>query len=90
MDLRGDVYLYREAAFPGLPGALRYVIGRVSPTLGLEEIVADFLADPARTVEPVEGDELFLDAFDQVVTARLRQLDADVDAGWASYRGLLR
>ncbi|MFI5777521.1 dTDP-4-amino-4,6-dideoxy-D-glucose ammonia-lyase [Nocardia sp. NPDC051570] len=90
VDLRGDVYLYREAAFPGLPGALRYVIGRVSPTLGLEEIVSEYLADPTRTVEPVKGDEFYLDAFDQVVTARLRQLDADVDAGWAAYRGLLR
>lgn len=90
VDLRGDVYLYREAAFPGLPGALRYVIGRVSPALGLKEIVSEFLADPARTVEPVDGDEFYLDAFDQVVTARLCQLEADMNAGWATYRGLLR
>jgi dTDP-4-amino-4,6-dideoxy-D-glucose ammonia-lyase len=89
-DLRGDVYLYREAAFPGLPGALRYVIGRVAPGRGLEKIVAEFLGDPERRVEPVDGDEFFLDAFDQVVTARLRQLDADVEAGWSTYRGLLR
>ncbi|KAA2259156.1 dTDP-4-amino-4,6-dideoxy-D-glucose ammonia-lyase [Solihabitans fulvus] len=90
VDLRGDVYLYREAAFPGLPGATRYVIGRISPTAGLEQIVTDYLADPTRTVEPVDGDEFYLDAFDQVVTARLRQLDADVDAGWSAHRGLLR
>lgn len=48
------------------------------------------LADQTHAVDPMEGDELYLDAFDQVVTARLRQLEADVDAGWAAYRGLLR
>ncbi len=90
VDLRGDVYLYREAAFPGLPHATRYVIGRVAPGRGLEKIVSDFLADPERRVSPVAGDEFFLDAFDQVVTARLRQLHADVGAGWSAHRGLLR
>jgi dTDP-4-amino-4,6-dideoxy-D-glucose ammonia-lyase len=36
------------------------------------------------------GDELYLDGFDHVVTARLRQLEADLAAGWGAARGLLR
>lgn len=40
VDLLGDVYLYRESGFPGLPGADRYIAGRVGPNHGLGEVVA--------------------------------------------------
>jgi dTDP-4-amino-4,6-dideoxy-D-glucose ammonia-lyase len=89
LDPLGNVFLYREAAFPGLPGADRYVIGRIGPGTGLGEVVEAFVTSGAGV--PAEaGDELYLDGFDHVVTARLRQLEADLAAGWGAARGLLR
>lgn len=89
VDLRGDVYLYREAGFPDLAGADRYVAGRVGPDRCLLEIVSDFVSK-GRRVTPRAGDEYFLDGFDQVITARLNQLQADLDDGWGEARGFLR
>jgi dTDP-4-amino-4,6-dideoxy-D-glucose ammonia-lyase len=83
------VFLYREAAFPGLAGADRYVAGRVTAATGLGDVVSAFVTS-GRRVAARPGDELFLDGFDQVVTARLRQLESDVAAGWGAHRGLLR
>ncbi|OCC10562.1 dTDP-4-amino-4,6-dideoxy-D-glucose ammonia-lyase [Streptomyces sp. PTY087I2] len=89
VDLLGDVYLYREAAFPELPGADRYVIGRVTADRGLLAIVGDFVAS-GREIVSAPGDPYFLDAFDQVVTARLNQVEADIGDGWDLLRGALR
>ncbi|MFD3686129.1 dTDP-4-amino-4,6-dideoxy-D-glucose ammonia-lyase [Nocardiopsis sp. NPDC058631] len=89
VDIRGDVYLYREAGFPDLAGADRYVAGRVGPGTGLLDVVDRFVADGAR-VEPHPGDEYFMDGYDQVVTGRLNQLEADLAAGWGPARGFLR
>lgn len=89
VDLLGDVYLYREAGFPGLPGADRYIAGRVGPGSGLLDVLEDFIGT-RREVLPRPGDEQFLDGFDQVVTARLRQLETDVRQGWAEHCGLIR
>ncbi|MFE3768209.1 dTDP-4-amino-4,6-dideoxy-D-glucose ammonia-lyase [Streptomyces sp. NPDC059122] len=88
VDVLGDVYLYREAGFPGLPGADRYIAGRVTPQTGLREVIGKYLAEDPHIV-PAQGDEFFLDGFDQAVTARLSQLEADTAAGWAAHRGLL-
>ncbi|MET0419893.1 MAG: dTDP-4-amino-4,6-dideoxy-D-glucose ammonia-lyase, partial [Actinoplanes sp.] len=89
IDVLGDVYLYREAGFPGLTGADRYIAGRVGPGRTLAQVVEDYVRNNT-TVEPAEGDEFFMDGFDQVVTARLNQLEADVAAGWHDFRGFLR
>ncbi|MEV6800360.1 dTDP-4-amino-4,6-dideoxy-D-glucose ammonia-lyase [Micromonospora rifamycinica] len=89
VDLLGDVYLYREAAFPGLPGADRYRIGTVSPGTTLAQVVERFVASGA-TVVAKPGDEYFLDGFDQAVTARLNQMETDLAEGWADRRGFLR
>ncbi|MDB1090300.1 dTDP-4-amino-4,6-dideoxy-D-glucose ammonia-lyase [Streptomyces sp. ACA25] len=89
VDLLGDVYLYREAAFPGLRGADRYRIGTVRPGTTLFQVVETFVTG-GESVAPVEGDEYFMDGFDQVVTARLNQLEADVADGWGERRGFLR
>ncbi|SFB25907.1 dTDP-4-amino-4,6-dideoxy-D-glucose ammonia-lyase [Amycolatopsis marina] len=89
IDLLGDVYLYREAGFPGLTGAHRYIAGRVEPGTALSDVVRSHLAN-GRTIDPLDGDEYFLDGFDQVVTARLNQVEADIAAGWGDVRGLLR
>ncbi|RII07923.1 Radical SAM superfamily protein [Streptomyces sp. YIM 130001] len=89
IDLRGDVYLYREAGFPGLAGAHRYIAGRVGPGSTLAQVVDEYVTSGAR-VEPAPDDHFFLDGFDQVVTARLNQAESDLAAGWADARGFLR
>ncbi|MEU7488480.1 dTDP-4-amino-4,6-dideoxy-D-glucose ammonia-lyase [Streptomyces sp. NPDC042319] len=89
VDLLGDVYLYREAGFPDLDGADRYIAGRVGPGTSLAEVVERFVGD-GRQIAPHDGDEYFMDGFDQVITARLNQLEADVAAGWGDARGFLR
>jgi len=89
VDLLGDVYLYREAGFPDLKGAHRYIAGRVTPDTSLAEVVERFVAE-RREVEPMPGDEYFLDGYDQVINARLNQMTADVADGWADVRGFLR
>ncbi|MEU8775802.1 dTDP-4-amino-4,6-dideoxy-D-glucose ammonia-lyase [Streptomyces sp. NPDC048606] len=89
VDLLGDVYPYRESGFPGLAGAPRYVLGRVGPDTSLAQVVETFVNGGAR-VEPAPGDQYFLDGFDQVVTARLNQTEADLAAGWGEARGFLR
>ncbi|MEV4690562.1 dTDP-4-amino-4,6-dideoxy-D-glucose ammonia-lyase [Micromonospora echinospora] len=89
IDLLGDVYLYREAGFPGLKGADRYIAGRIGPDTGLIDVMEDFVGK-RQEIAPLPGDEQFLDGFDQVVTARLRQLEADVRQGWPDHRGLIR
>jgi dTDP-4-amino-4,6-dideoxy-D-glucose ammonia-lyase len=81
VDLLGDVYLYREAAFIGRVGADRYIIGRLTPELGLAELLQRYLADSDRFVAPRAGDEIFLDAFDHAVTAFLRQASDDLHFG---------
>ena len=83
VDLLGDVYLYREAAFIGRVGADRYIIGRLTPELGLAELLQRYLADRDRFVVPRAGDEIFLDAFDHAVTAFLRQASDDLHFGSA-------
>ncbi|MFD9896477.1 dTDP-4-amino-4,6-dideoxy-D-glucose ammonia-lyase [Amycolatopsis sp. NPDC059027] len=89
VDLLGDVYLYREAGFPGLAGAQRYIAGRLGPGTSLSDVVAKFVADDRR-IEPRDGDEYFLDGFDQALTARLNQLETDIADGWRHTRGFLR
>ncbi|MEU5304241.1 dTDP-4-amino-4,6-dideoxy-D-glucose ammonia-lyase [Streptomyces noursei] len=89
VDLLGDVYLYREAGFPELDGAQRYIAGRVTPRTSLREVVETFIQDNKR-IEPRPGDEYFLDGFDQAVTARLNQLERDIADGWGEHRGFLR
>lgn len=88
IDLLGDVYLYREAGFPGLPGATRYIAGRVTPSRSLRTVVHDFVVS-GRSIPPRPGEEFFLDGFDQSVTARLNQLEQDIADGWEEYRGLV-
>jgi dTDP-4-amino-4,6-dideoxy-D-glucose ammonia-lyase len=72
VDLLGDVYLYREAAFIGRAGADRYIIGRMSNEVGLAEILERFNETRELFAVPQPGDEIFLDAFDHAVTSALR------------------
>lgn len=89
VDLLGDVYLYREAGFPDLPGATRYICGRVDDRHGLGRVVDDFVRH-GKGISAAEGDQYFLDGFDQVVAARLNQMTDDLADGWGNARGFLR
>jgi dTDP-4-amino-4,6-dideoxy-D-glucose ammonia-lyase len=89
VDLLGDVYLYREAAFLERPGATRYVIGRISPTRSLEDVVAEFLAS-GQTIEPLPGETSYFDIFDHVVTKLLNQADEDERFGVPFEHGPVR
>lgn len=89
VDIRGDVYLYREAGFPDLSGADRYIAGRIGSGAGLVDVVSDFVSSGRRVV-PRPGDEYFMDGYDQVVTARLNQIESDLASGWGDVRGFLR
>jgi len=81
VDLLGDVYLYREAAFIGRAGADRYIIGRLSDEVGLVEVLERFNESRELFAVPQPGDEIFLDAFDHAVTAFLRQASDDLNFG---------
>jgi len=80
LDLLGDVYLYRDAAFPNRPGADRYKIGTITKTRSLEIVVRDFLEN-GREIVPLPNDTWLMDAFDHVVTNLIWQAQADERAG---------
>ena len=80
IDLLGDVYLYRDAAFPNRPGADRYRIGTITKTRSLETIVREFIAS-GREIAPLPNDTWLMDAFDHVVTNLIWQAQADDRAG---------
>jgi dTDP-4-amino-4,6-dideoxy-D-glucose ammonia-lyase len=80
VDLLGDVYLYRDAAFLERPGADRYIIGRVSQERSLERVVADFL-ESGREIPPLPDDPALMDAFDHVVTKTIWQAESDARIG---------
>jgi len=80
IDILGDVYLYRDAAFLERPGADRYIIGRVTKTRSLEQVVRDFLAS-GREIPAMPKDPALMDAFDHVVTKVISQSAADERAG---------
>jgi dTDP-4-amino-4,6-dideoxy-D-glucose ammonia-lyase len=80
LDLLGDVYLYRDAAFPQRPGADRYIIGRITPTRSLEMVIRDFLENRQRIL-PKVNDTWLMDAFDHVVTNLIWQAAADERTG---------
>jgi dTDP-4-amino-4,6-dideoxy-D-glucose ammonia-lyase len=81
VDLLGDVYLYREAAFIGRAGADRYIIGRITNDVGFAEVLERFNSNRDDFAVPQMGDEIFLDAFDHAVTAFLRQASDDLHLG---------
>jgi dTDP-4-amino-4,6-dideoxy-D-glucose ammonia-lyase len=89
VDILGDVYLYRDAAFLDRAGAHRYIIGRVTKTRSLERVVRDFL-DSGREMPAMPDDPALMDAFDHVVTKVIWQSAADERAGIGFNHGPVR
>ena len=80
IDILGDVYLYHEAGFLDRPGSERYIIGKVTKTHSLEQVVRDFL-NSGREIPAMPGDPTLMDAFDHVVTRVISQSAADERVG---------
>jgi dTDP-4-amino-4,6-dideoxy-D-glucose ammonia-lyase len=89
VDILGDVYLYRDAAFLNRPGADRYIIGRVSPERSLEQVIRGYL-ETTQGIEPRPDDPALMDAFDHVVSKTVWQGLADIEAGIAFNDGPVR
>jgi dTDP-4-amino-4,6-dideoxy-D-glucose ammonia-lyase len=89
IDLLGDVYLYRDAAFLDRPGADRYKIGTVTKARSLEKVVRDFLEN-GREIPPLPRDPALMDAFDHVVTKVIWQAQADEKIGISFNLGPVR
>jgi dTDP-4-amino-4,6-dideoxy-D-glucose ammonia-lyase len=89
IDILGDVYLYRDAAFLERPGAARYIIGRVTRERSLRQVVADFV-ESGREIPPLPDDPALMDAFDHVVTKTLWQAESDKRVGIPFDRGPIR
>jgi dTDP-4-amino-4,6-dideoxy-D-glucose ammonia-lyase len=72
VDLYGDVYLYREAAFLDRPGAKRYIIGNLLKEGSMQNVVSKFIAKPKK-IEILESDRDYLDTWDHI-TVRFSEL----------------
>jgi len=80
VDLYGDVYGYREAAFLDRPGSKRYILGRIDKENSFEEIIKDALLKK-RTFSIKESDLDYLDAWDHIVLRTLNQAKQDESFG---------
>ena len=80
VDLYGDVYGYREAAFLDRPGSKRYILGRIENNLTFEEIISDALTNK-RSVDVKNTDLDYLDAWDHIVLRTLDQAKRDKEFG---------
>ena len=80
VDLYGDVYGYREAAFLDRPGSKRYILGRIDKENSFEDIIKDALLKK-RTFSVKESDLDYLDAWDHIVLRTLNQAKQDENFG---------
>ena len=71
VDLYGDVYLYREAAFLDRPGAKRYIIGNLTKEGSMEGVMKKFIKK-SNDINIIDSDRDYLDTWDHI-TVRLSQ-----------------
>ena len=76
VDLYGDVYGYREAAFLDRPGSKRYILGRIDNENSFESIIKQALLKK-RSFIINESDLDYLDAWDHIVLRTLNQAKED-------------
>ena len=80
IDLYGDVYGYREAAFLDRPGSKRYILGRIEDNISINDII-DKSVKLERNIEQHKNDLDYLDAFDHIVLRTLNQAKEDKNFG---------
>jgi dTDP-4-amino-4,6-dideoxy-D-glucose ammonia-lyase len=86
IDVLGDVYMYREAAFPQRQGGERYIIGRLGRDGSMLDIITNWVKSGCRIVAR-PGDAGFLDIFDHVVTRLFDLASKDLAAGFPVHKG---
>ena len=89
IDILGDTYGYREAAFLERPGGSRFIIGRIDDRKSLMDIVTNWV-DSSGRVDVQTGDLAMLDIFDHVVTLILSSASADIRLGIPPESGPIR
>jgi dTDP-4-amino-4,6-dideoxy-D-glucose ammonia-lyase len=72
VDLYGDVYLYREAAFLDRPGAKRYIIGNLLKQGSMKNVVNKFISETPK-IDILDSDRDYLDTWDHI-TVRFSEL----------------
>jgi|TARA_B110000967_G_scaffold207441_1_gene256820 dTDP-4-amino-4,6-dideoxy-D-glucose ammonia-lyase len=65
VDLYGDVYLFREAAFLDRPGSKRYIIGNLIKDGSMNNVINNFINKPNK-IDVLENDRDYLDGWDHV------------------------
>ena len=80
IDLYGDVYGYREAAFLDRPGSKRYILGRIDDNIDLKNII-EMALKKERNIKQEKNDLDYLDAFDHIVLRTLDQAKKDKSFG---------
>ncbi len=86
IDLFGDVFLFREAGFLNRSGNKKFIIGRITKDITLENIIRKFL----NKGEPIlfkYQDERFMDSFDHVLTKLVNQAEEDNKYGIPFIKG---
>jgi dTDP-4-amino-4,6-dideoxy-D-glucose ammonia-lyase len=76
VDLYGDVYMLREAAFLDRPGSKRYIIGNLIKDGSMQNIIENYNNNKFK-VETKKDDIGYLDAWDHVVIKLANQDDSD-------------
>jgi dTDP-4-amino-4,6-dideoxy-D-glucose ammonia-lyase len=80
IDLYGDVFLFREAGFLNRSGNKKFIIGRITENISLEDIIKNFLASDQK-IKFEYQDERFMDSFDHVLTSLVNQGELDKNFG---------
>ena len=88
VDLYGDVYLYREAAFLDRPGAKRYIIGNLLEKKTMKKVIEEFI-DKERDFEIMDSDRNYLDVWDHISIKLSKQYKNNADYGFSENNGVL-
>ena len=88
VDLYGDVYLYREAAFLDRPGAKRYIIGNLLEKKTMKKVIEDFI-DKERDFEIMDSDRNYLDVWDHISIKLSKQYKKNTDYGFSENNGVI-
>jgi dTDP-4-amino-4,6-dideoxy-D-glucose ammonia-lyase len=81
VDLYGDVYLYREAAFLDRPGAKRYIIGNLIKEGSMENVVKNFM-NKKKDIKILDSDRDYLDTWDHITIKLSQQLKKNREMGF--------
>ena len=88
VDLYGDVYLYREAAFLDRPGAKRYIIGNLIDEGSMQNVMKNFINNP-KNIDISESDRDYLDTWDHITVRLSQQIKKNINLGISINEGAI-